>query len=115
MAASAVANDTLDRLEVTLWLGRIRLVRLVADRRLWQDARLQDAATIVSRTAIVEALADDLASFDDNAAMAVVERGQGSLLKTKIQILVSLHCCGLRLQRCESTGVSCLLARKLEA
>lgn len=30
--------------------------------------------------------------------MAVVKSGQGSLLKTKIQILVGLHCCELRLQ-----------------
>lgn len=98
VAASAVANDALDSLEVALVLGRVRLVRLDVGHSLGHYAALQDAAAVVSRAAIVEALADDLASLDDNAAMAVVEGGLGSLVKAKIQVLVSLHCCGLRLR-----------------
>lgn len=98
VATSAVANDALDRLEVALVLGRVRLVRLDVGHSLWQDAGLQDAAAVISRATIVEALADDLASLDDNAAMAVMEGGLGSLLEAKIQVLVSLHCCGLRLR-----------------
>lgn len=98
MATSAVANNTLDCLEVAPALGRIRLVRLDVGRRLGQDTGLQDAAAIVPRATIVEALADDLASLDDDAAMAIVKSGQGSLVKTKVQILIGLHCCGLRLR-----------------
>lgn len=98
MTTSAVADDVLDSLKVTLALGRIRLVRLGTGRCLGQDASLQDAAAVVSRATIVEALADDLASLDDDAAMAVMKSGQGSLVKTKIQILVGLHRGGLRLR-----------------
>lgn len=104
MTTSAVADDALDRLEVALVLWRVRLVRLDVGRSLGQDPGLQDAAAVISRATIVEALADDLASLDDDAAMAVVKSGQGSLVKTKIQILIGLHCCGLRLQGWESTG-----------
>lgn len=96
VATSAVADDALDRLEVALVLWRIRLVRLDVGRSLWQGPGLQDAAAVVTGATIVEALADDLASLDDDAAMAVVKSGQGSLVKTKIQILIGLHCCGLR-------------------
>ena len=96
VATSAVANDALDRLEVALVLRRIRLARLDIGGNLGQDASLQDAAAVVSRATIVEALADDLSSLDDDAAMAIVKSGQRGLVKTKIQILVGLHCCGLR-------------------
>lgn len=106
MATSAVSTDALDRLEVPLVLQRIRLVRLDTGRSLGQDAGLQDAAAIVPWATIVEALADDLASLDDDAAMAVVEGGQGSLVKTKIQILIGLHCCGLRFCGCDYSVVN---------
>lgn len=106
VATSAVATDALDRLEVPLVLQRIRLVRLDTGRSLGQDAGLQDAAAIVPWATIVKALADDLASLDDDAAMAVVEGGQGSLVKTKIQILIGLHCCGLRFCGCDYSVVN---------
>lgn len=98
MTTSKVANDALDSLKVALVLGRNRLVRLGTGRCLGQDASLQDAAAVVSRATIVKALADDLSSLDDDAAMAVMKSGQDSLVKTKIQILVGLHCGGLRLR-----------------
>lgn len=96
MSTSTVADNAFDRLEVALVLWRVRLVRLDVGRSLGQDSGLQDAAAVVSRATVVEALADDLASLDDDASMAVVKSGQGSLVKTEIQILIGLHCCGFR-------------------
>lgn len=75
-ATAAASDDALDSLEAALQLGRLRLAGLVVEGgdRLGQDAGLQDGATVVAGAVVVVALADDLATFDDDAAMAVVER-----------------------------------------
>jgi hypothetical protein len=58
-----------------------------ADR---EAASLQSAAVEAS-TMVIEALTDDLAPTDDDASMAVAERGISSLLEAKREIVVSLH------------------------
>lgn len=106
VAAAAVARDGLNGLELDsvglqLGLGRLRILverrRDVRDdnggrSRLGQDAGLEDAATFVARTVIIEALADDLAALDDDGSMAVVKRRQTGLLDTEIEIRIGLHC-----------------------
>lgn len=98
VAAATVTSDGLDRLE--LHLGRVVIqlelgqVRVLVERqavdgrgdRLWQDAGFENATAIIAWAVIVEALADDLASFDYNGSMAVVERRQTGLLDTKIEV-----------------------------
>lgn len=101
VAAAAVARDGLDGPE--LGLGSVALLHLERSRvrvlvdegggGLWQDAGLEDAATIVSGAVVVEALADDLAALDDNGPMAVVERRQTGLLDAEIEVRIGLHYC----------------------
>lgn len=110
-STAAVANDALNGLEAVLRLGRLRFIRVDIEGGggLGQDTGLQDGSTLITRAVVVEALADDLATLDDDATMSVVERRQGSLLQTEIHILVGLHCC-LANRRCILwTVLVCLL------
>lgn len=104
MATAAVARDSLDGLELGLCsmlvLVGLRLVAVVSvvgggegDGGLGQGAGLEDAAAVISGAVVVEALADDLAAFDDDTAMAIVERREMGLLDTEIEVEIRLHGC----------------------
>lgn len=78
--AAAVAGDGLDGLELGLGLGLgLQLVGHGPDivvqgsGSLGQGARLENATAVIAGTVVIEALADDLATLDDDAAVAVVK------------------------------------------
>lgn len=100
-SAAAVANDALNGLESILGLGRLRFIRadIEGGGGLGQDTSLQDRSALIAWAVVVEALADDLATLDDDTAMSVTERGQSSLLQTEVHVLIGLHCC-LASRRC---------------
>ena len=82
------AGDVLEGFEVLLAGGRrVGQRRGVAGG---QAAGLEDAA-VVAGAIVVEALADDLASLDDDATVAEVERREGGLLEAEIEVVVGLH------------------------
>lgn len=56
------------------------------------DAAVLEGATVETWAVVIVALTDNLAATNDDAAMAVVERGLGGLLKAKSEVLVRLHC-----------------------
>ena len=55
------------------------------------DTAIFECAAIEARAIVVIALANNFATTNNHAAMAVVQRGLGCLLKTKSQIVVGLH------------------------
>lgn len=104
VATAAVARNSLDGLELGLCsmlvLVGLRLVAGVGggvvgggegEGGLGQGTGLEDAAAVVSGAVVVEALADDLAAFDDDTAMAIVERREMGLLDTEIEVEIRLH------------------------
>ena len=50
-----------------------------------------ECAAVEARTVVIEALSDDLATANDDAAMAVVKWGLRGLLKAESEIIVGLH------------------------
>lgn len=56
------------------------------------DAAGLEGAAVVAGAVVIEALADDLTSLDDDAAVTVAKGGESRLLQTKIHVPVSLHC-----------------------
>lgn len=50
-----------------------------------------ERTAIEARAVVVVALPDDFPTADDNAAMAVVQRRLGGLLKAERQVVVGLH------------------------
>lgn len=55
------------------------------------DTAMLESAAIVAGTVVVVALADDFASADDDAAVAVVQWRFRCLLKTEREVIVRFH------------------------
>lgn len=55
------------------------------------DAAVLEGATVETWAVVIVALTDNLAATNDDAAMAVVERGLGGLLKAKSEVLVRVE------------------------
>ena len=55
------------------------------------DTAMLECATIETRTVVVVALTDDLATAHDDTAVTVVQRRLGGLLEAKREILILLH------------------------
>jgi len=96
-------------------VGRLRLVALAlevghgvaeGERCRGQTAGLE-CASIKTWAIIVEALANDFATLDDNTAVTVMQGGKGSLLEAKVQVLIVLHI-GDVSWRCESALGICI-------
>jgi len=49
-------------------------------------------SAIVARAVVVEALPDNLAALDNDAAVAMMQRRLRGLLEAEIHVLVDLHC-----------------------
>lgn len=83
-------------LPLLLLLLLLRLLLVVRERAARECghgelARLQGAA-VVAAAVVVEAVADHLAALDDDAAVAVLERGAEGLLQAQVLVIVRLHC-----------------------
>lgn len=55
------------------------------------DTAMLECAAIETRTVVVVALTDDLATAHDDTAVAIVQRRLGGLLEAKREIIVCLH------------------------
>lgn len=92
--AARCTADGLESREVALGAGRIlcSAMGVGGERRGARgEATGLESAAIVAGAVIIEALADDLAALDDNAAVAEVEGRERGLLETEIEIVVRLH------------------------
>jgi hypothetical protein len=91
-------SESLGRLlsRLQLWLS-LQLVLSLELSNSWTVQRAKGQTTSLQGTTIeagavvVIALANDLTATDHNSTMAIAERTLRSLLKAKIQIVVSLH------------------------
>lgn len=96
VGAVRLVEDGLERLEaavvLALWLQLVQLVQLVQGERLARQSAGLQSPTVEPRAVVIESLADHLAALDDNAAVAVVQRRELSLLEAQVEVSVSLHC-----------------------
>ena len=56
-----------------------------------RNAAMLQCSAIEARTVVIESLSDNLASADNDAAMAIVKRGLRSLLEALSEVVVGLH------------------------
>ncbi len=60
-------------------------------RAAFGNAAMLEKAAVVARSVVIVALSDDFAAANNDAAMAVVQWGLGSLLEAESEIVVRLH------------------------
>lgn len=73
-------------LRLLLQLGKSRAVKgAIANATMFQRSAVE------ARAVVVETLADDFTTANDNTAMTVVQRRLGGLLEAKVEVVVGLH------------------------
>ena len=99
---SSALSRRLRRRLITLRFGLVLLALLQLGLHLGQgsaiegttcDTAMLECAAIETRTVVVVALADDLATAHDDTAVAVVQRRLGGLLEAKREVVVRLPFC----------------------
>ena len=85
----ACAARSVGQLRLGLSLGRDGVLER---ERAGREAAGLERAAIVAGAVVVEALPDNLAALDNDAAVAMMQRRLRGLLEAEIHVLVDLHC-----------------------
>lgn len=101
MATAAIARESLDGLKLGLGLGRVSILMTLVwlgpatvvkgEDSFGQGAGLEDAAAVIAGAIVIEALADDLATLDDDTTVAVVQGREVGLLDAEVEVRIGLH------------------------